>query len=166
MRGARLRRTAGRWPSTMRPHPRRSSGKKACWTSLLFGARSLRFQGQADRAQLALALRLQRLGGFGRPLERNAQQFASADLAGRLDDQLIAACRKLSERRLAFGKAQDMLAGRAGRAADSVHRHVQRPPGLRSEEHTSELQSLMRISYAVFCLKNKKKPHVNSTHIY
>src|SRR3546814_2010558 len=32
---------------------------------------------------------------------------------------------------------------------------MQRP--LRSEEHTSELQSLMRISYAVFCLKKKKK---------
>src|SRR3546814_8467189 len=30
-------------------------------------------------------------------------------------------------------------------------------PNLRSEEHTSELQSLMRISYAVFCLKKKKK---------
>src|SRR3546814_7453033 len=30
--------------------------------------------------------------------------------------------------------------------------------GMRSEEHTSELQSLMRISYAVFCLKKKKKP--------
>src|SRR3546814_6789582 len=29
----------------------------------------------------------------------------------------------------------------------------------RSEEHTSELQSLMRISYAVFCLKKKKKNH-------
>src|SRR3546814_10206235 len=29
----------------------------------------------------------------------------------------------------------------------------------RSEEHTSELQSLMRISYAVFCLKKKKKTH-------
>src|SRR3546814_1813695 len=29
----------------------------------------------------------------------------------------------------------------------------------RSEEHTSELQSLMRISYAVFCLKKKKKPN-------
>src|SRR3546814_4859712 len=29
-------------------------------------------------------------------------------------------------------------------------------PGGRSEEHTSELQSLMRISYAVFCLKKKK----------
>src|SRR3546814_8933872 len=32
---------------------------------------------------------------------------------------------------------------------------------IRSEEHTSELQSLMRISYAVFCLKKKK--HNNST---
>src|SRR3546814_3305269 len=30
----------------------------------------------------------------------------------------------------------------------------------RSEEHTSELQSLMRISYAVFCLKKKKTQHV------
>src|SRR3546814_1649777 len=36
----------------------------------------------------------------------------------------------------------------------------------RSEEHTSELQSLMRISYAVFCLKKKKniknQPHINT----
>src|SRR3546814_2500962 len=35
-----------------------------------------------------------------------------------------------------------------------------RGPCMRSEEHTSELQSLMRISYAVFCLKKKK----NNTH--
>src|SRR3546814_10772406 len=35
--------------------------------------------------------------------------------------------------------------------------------GARSEEHTSELQSLMRISYAVFCLK-KKKTTENETH--
>src|SRR3546814_9467535 len=35
----------------------------------------------------------------------------------------------------------------------------------RSEEHTSELQSLMRISYAVFCLK-KKKPEPNDNRIY
>src|SRR3546814_2548136 len=35
----------------------------------------------------------------------------------------------------------------------------------RSEEHTSELQSLMRISYAVFCLKKKNnKPTYNNTH--
>src|SRR3546814_3611337 len=37
-------------------------------------------------------------------------------------------------------------------------------PGVhRSEEHTSELQSLMRISYAVFCLKKKQNPHTTST---
>src|SRR3546814_4360177 len=35
----------------------------------------------------------------------------------------------------------------------------------RSEEHTSELQSLMRISYAVFCLKKKKTPHISSKQI-
>src|SRR3546814_9993939 len=36
-------------------------------------------------------------------------------------------------------------------------------PGVgRSEEHTSELQSLMRISYAVFCLKKKKKNKVET----
>src|SRR3546814_2933260 len=34
---------------------------------------------------------------------------------------------------------------------------------LRSEEHTSELQSLMRISYAIFCLKKKKKPTTQIT---
>src|SRR3546814_7268141 len=35
----------------------------------------------------------------------------------------------------------------------------------RSEEHTSELQSLMRISYAVFCLKKKTKLHTTSPQI-
>src|SRR3546814_2801330 len=40
-----------------------------------------------------------------------------------------------------------------------------RPAARRSEEHTSELQSLMRISYAVFCLKKKTKtPPSDSTH--
>src|SRR3546814_3212990 len=34
---------------------------------------------------------------------------------------------------------------------------------VRSEEHTSELQSLMRISYAVFCLKKKTKKQMNTT---
>src|SRR3546814_1770077 len=36
---------------------------------------------------------------------------------------------------------------------------------LRSEEHTSELQSLMRISYAVFCLKKKKKNRSTKTEL-
>src|SRR3546814_3609771 len=37
------------------------------------------------------------------------------------------------------------------------HRLLADAQGQRSEEHTSELQSLMRISYAVFCLKKKKR---------
>src|SRR3546814_1093074 len=36
----------------------------------------------------------------------------------------------------------------------------------RSEEHTSELQSLMRISYAVFCLKKKRHQIINHTNIH
>src|SRR3546814_6389849 len=36
---------------------------------------------------------------------------------------------------------------------------------VRSEEHTSELQSLMRISYAVFCLKKKKKRHTTRRYV-
>src|SRR3546814_8917782 len=50
------------------------------------------------------------------------------------------------------------VGGRVGRGQAQVEgpsrTHVRR---LRSEEHTSELQSLMRISYAVFCLKKKKQ---------
>src|SRR3546814_4649290 len=37
-------------------------------------------------------------------------------------------------------------------------------PRFRSEEHTSELQSLMRISYAVFCLKNKNNTYLIDLH--
>src|SRR3546814_2493882 len=53
----------------------------------------------------------------------------------------------------------------ARRDGDAVHEE-----GRRSEEHTSELQSLMRISYAVFCLKKKKtnkekqKPPLEDEH--
>src|SRR3546814_1279551 len=55
---------------------------------------------------------------------------------------------------------------RGGRGTSSVRATCSRngswPAATRSEEHTSELQSLMRISYAVFCLKKKiqKKKHI------
>src|SRR3546814_8781302 len=61
--------------------------------------------------------------------------------------------------RLASGAATALRRGGCCRAAA---RRPQGPPGPRlacphrSEEHTSELQSLLRISYAVFCLKRKK----------
>src|SRR3546814_10174704 len=48
---------------------------------------------------------------------------------------------------------QVALAALGGHAVLPAHRKIK----VRSEEHTSELQSLMRISYAVFCLKKKKK---------
>src|SRR3546814_5287177 len=48
-----------------------------------------------------------------------------------------------------------VMAGYLGRSPAAARY----PPMARSEEHTSELQSLMRISYAVFCLKKKKNIH-------
>src|SRR3546814_1263433 len=50
------------------------------------------------------------------------------------------------------GCVQDSLTQRREGGKRETHTKTQR----RSEEHTSELQSLMRISYAVFCLKKKK----------
>src|SRR3546814_2134204 len=59
--------------------------------------------------------------------------------------------------------SSDDIAERAGTSVRSVFRYfddvddmLRAAIGRRSEEHTSELQSLMRISYAVFCLKKKK----------
>src|SRR3546814_10851550 len=43
-----------------------------------------------------------------------------------------------------------------------VQRHGKRQDQCRSEEHTSELQSLMRNPYAIFCLKQKKHTHYNN----
>src|SRR3546814_10741058 len=57
-------------------------------------------------------------------------------------DEDVSVRRRGDQRRYAFGRRHVR-----GDASDV---------GIRSEEHTSELQSLMRISYAVFCLKKKK----------
>src|SRR3546814_3100250 len=81
--------------------------------------------------------------------------------------------READERRLiVFERAAKAHCGDAFRrvpARRKVHRHARKPrpvgqhlpamlhpPVVRSEEHTSELQSLMSNSYAVFCLKKKK----------
>src|SRR3546814_2545673 len=53
--------------------------------------------------------------------------------------------------RLDHNRALSQLAAKAGVAVGDIEKLV------RSEEHTSELQSLMRISYAVFCLNKKNK---------
>src|SRR3546814_1519760 len=51
-------------------------------------------------------------------------------------------------------------AGMSGKISRSSVSHKDN----RSEEHTSELQSLMRISYAVFCLKKKKSSQLHNIH--
>src|SRR3546814_6601193 len=71
--------------------------------------------------------------------------------------------------RLAFPDSHCFLEARArrprGPASLAPQRGRQRksPADVRSEEHTSELQSLMRISYAVFCLKTKIHKHDKTT---
>src|SRR3546814_3619893 len=73
--------------------------------------------------------------------------------------------------------SSDLLArrrrpGAAARIGRRAHRQRRRRPGgaghrpRRSEEHTSELQSLMRISYAVFCLKKKKTKKTTINTLY
>src|SRR3546814_5212048 len=90
------------------------------------------------------------------------------EVEGRMDHRM----RRVDDMDLRYGLRHAMSFTAGGRFAkiagateiqvNSLHgQGVDRPaPGLeveRSEEHTSELQSLMRISYAVFCLKKKNK---------
>src|SRR3546814_3907217 len=56
------------------------------------------------------------------------------------------------------------LAAKRTSLAYSLRQEQQRSEAMRSEEHTSELQSLMRISYAVFCLKKKNIKITPTSH--
>src|SRR3546814_4440004 len=64
------------------------------------------------------------------------------------------------------GRGPAPLQQRVGADRGAVHHRGDRgdPVDPRSEEHTSELQSLMRISYAVFCLKKKTKKKNSKSH--
>src|SRR3546814_12838101 len=66
-------------------------------------------------------------------------------------------------------RAAEQIVPQSQRQADPHRPHLgaeelpaqeEQQPERRSEEHTSELQSLMRISYAVFCLKKKKQKYI------
>src|SRR3546814_3162612 len=70
-------------------------------------------------------------------------------------------------RGLRRGNAVGLLPDQAPGTGDGVWAPFFGRPAYRSEEHTSELQSLMRISYAVFCLKKKNKKETDKdTQIY
>src|SRR3546814_8484903 len=62
-------------------------------------------------------------------------------------------------RGLGFRDPLEQQRGPVGRSDGRTHEQR------RSEEHTSELQSLMRISYAVFCLKKQQKKHKHKIYI-
>src|SRR3546814_8840792 len=80
-----------------------------------------------------------------------ADRGVERDDAAEAPDPVAESRRFLGARRNSFPLLDD--------AGEKLAQEVEAAGGLagRSEEHTSELQSLMRISYAVFCLKKKKK---------
>src|SRR3546814_3600326 len=85
-------------------------------------------------------------------LFRSEQDIGGVDLQELLLRMLAAALR----RHRGDGAFHDLQQ----RLLHALARHVAGDRGVvRSEEHTSELQSLMRISYAVFCLKKKNMKH-------
>src|SRR3546814_2043359 len=74
--------------------------------------------------------------------------------------------RDVLQHRLAAIAEARRLDGRDLQAAAQAVDHQRRKCFARSEEHTSELQSLMRISYAVFCLKNKNNHNRTKCHLH
>src|SRR3546814_10517806 len=75
-------------------------------------------------------------------------RISSADMCGRLKTRPATSS--------IFCAAERPVAPSSGIAQDMINPSAHQQMPMRSEEHTSELQSLMRISYAVFCLKKKK----------
>src|SRR3546814_7936674 len=85
-------------------------------------------------------------------LRRDRHAFDPRDPHAEASARTLGLCKGAEQRRMTlFGfpaRGIDLLIGRPASRIEI---------GERSEEHTSELQSLMRTSYAVFCLKKKKK---------
>src|SRR3546814_2567510 len=99
-------------------------------------------------------------------LSRTHGQTASPTTVGKEIANVVARLQRQGEQLAAVS-----LSGKINGAVGNYNAHVAAYPDVdwpafarrfvesRSEEHTSELQSLMRISYAVFCLKTKHTPH-------
>src|SRR3546814_4795847 len=75
---------------------------------------------------------------------------------------IAAGLAKAGARVVITGREQGRVDAALGRLREATGRDD--VAGVRSEEHTSELQSLMRISYAVFCLKKKTLTHISTEH--
>src|SRR3546814_2155953 len=121
-------------------------------TDTLFPSTTLFRSAPVDDGACLYPARRRELQGFRRRREKcRDRELPDADARWRRRDQLFhpqAEGRDRGYQPVELASAPDDLEGGA-RARLRQHR--------RSEEHTSELQSLMRISYAVFCLKKKTK---------
>src|SRR3546814_8059080 len=106
--------------------------------------------GSSDLARNGRPDRRQSLAGCSRRDYRTGDEFSNARAREEGGVRLL---QDEAERRTRCVRPGDDRARLRGACASR--------PDRRSEEHTSELQSLMRISYAVFCLKKKKK---NNNH--
>src|SRR3546814_10759396 len=69
-----------------------------------------------------------------------------------------------SQQAIEVKDAQEALAFTSGLVQPNAEKALAYSKHVRSEEHTSELQSLMRISYAVFCLKKNTTINTSNTH--
>src|SRR3546814_2727684 len=111
------------------------------------------------RRRLLLAELIERHTPAGEPAIMGAAAFQLADGLARVIDQLQyeeVPARALVDLDLgAFAGHWQASLGRLRLLVDHWPDVLAATRAIRSEEHTSELQSLMRISYAVFCLKNK-----------
>src|SRR3546814_4744079 len=110
-------------------------------TDTLFPYTTL-FRSAGDDEQLAEIVEQYRLGDGRIPI---------IDVADAIDRTIDAVARRLNLFKLKPEKLRDIIYI----PEDLIHEN-------RSEEHTSELQSLMRISYAVFCLKKKNNKQQNN----
>src|SRR3546814_9748345 len=82
----------------------------------------------------------------------------------RLDDAVMRLVRRADDE-IETDQRHMQYCGRPDRSRGKIRVQMLGDIMDRSEEHTSELQSLMRISYAVFCLKKKKTSHCEPTQV-
>src|SRR3546814_7455069 len=118
------------------------------------------FLSQLEDVRFAVVVRAQVAAGFGvhHRLEHRAEdgRADAAPVQGAGFQQQVAHLRVERGQRQGFLEQLAVDVGQLGQLL--VQRALAAFDGrVRSEEHTSELQSLMRISYAVFCLKKKKR---------
>src|SRR3546814_8493648 len=124
-------------------HPKAGSPQLTSWTAL-------RPPAECSAVRAGRRATMEKITTIGLDIAKSVFQVHGVDAAGE-----VVVRKRLSRARVIpfFAKLPRCLVDIE--ACNTSHHWARE----RSEEHTSELQSLMRISYAVFCLKKKNKQH-------